>query len=143
MYWDPFEEMREFQKRMNKAFEPFFNRSEMKRLAIDMHSPYSDVIEKDDHVTVRVDLPGVEKEDIVFMVKDSNIEVRAQKKHEVKVKKKGYYRHERSYGGFYRVIPLPSDVNPESAKVEYKDGVLEVRLQKSKAKKVTKKVKVE
>lgn len=143
MYWDPFEEMGEFQRHMNKAFESFFNRPDMKRLAIDMHTPNSDIIEKDDHVIVRVDLPGVGKEDIILTVTDSNIEVRAQKKQEVKVQKKGYYRHERSYGGFYRVIPLPSGVNPDSAKASFKNGVLEVRLQKSKTKKVTKKVRVE
>ncbi|MEM4244874.1 MAG: Hsp20/alpha crystallin family protein [Candidatus Nanoarchaeia archaeon] len=143
MYWDPFDEMREFQKRMNKAFESFFNRPEMKRLPLDIHTPYSDVIEKDDHVIVRMDLPGVEKEDIFLTVTDNNIEVRAQKKHELKVKKKGYFRHERSYGGFYRVVPLPANVNPDSAKAEYRNGVLEVKLQKSKTKKIAKKVKVE
>lgn len=143
MHWDPFNEMREFQRRMNKSFESFFKGSDIGKLNEAMRYPASDVIDKDNHVIVRVDLPGVEKEDVITTVNDNHIEVRAQKKHEVKVKKKGYYRHECSYGGFYRVIPLPSNVDPSSAKAHYKNGVLEVKLIKSKAKKVSKKVKVE
>jgi HSP20 family protein len=140
---DLFEEMREFQKRMNKAFDSFFNRPQMKEFGMNFYNPLSDVIDKGDHVVVHVDLPGVEKEDIVLGVTDTHIEVRAQKKHEVKVQKKGYYRHEHSYGGFYRVIPLPANVDSDSAKAVYKNGVLEIKLQKSKTKKVSKKVKVE
>jgi len=143
MEWDPFDEMREFQKRMNKAFEAFFQRPRMKSLSIGVRSPLSDVIDKGDHFVVRVDLPGVEKEDIILNTSDRSVEVRAEKKHEVKVQKKGYYRHERSYGGFYRVIPLPSYIDPDSAKASYKNGVLEIKVKKSKTKKVSKKVRVE
>ncbi len=143
MYWSPFDEMREFQRRMNKAFESFFSRPDVKRVSFDKDSPLSDVIDKGDRFVVRVDLPGVEKQDIVLNVRENIVEVRAEKKHEVKVQKKGYYRHERSYGGFYRVIPLPSNVDPDSVKTSYKNGVLEIKLQKSKTKKVAKKVRVE
>jgi len=142
MEWDPFEEMHEFQRRMNKAFEAFFSRPHVKSLSLDVHTPLSDVIDKGNHIIASIDLPGVEKEDVILSVSDNKIEVRAQRKHEVKVQKKGYYKHERSYGGFYRIIPLPSSVDPDSAQAVYKNGVLEIKLKKSKSKKVAKKVEV-
>lgn len=143
MPWDPFEEMRGFQRRMNRAFEAFFSRPGMKRFSLEASHPASDVIDRGDHVVVRIDLPGVDKEDIILNITGGSVEVRAQRKQEVKVQKKGYYKHERSYGGFYRVIPLQSAIDPGTAKASYKNGVLEVRIQKSKAKKVSKKVRVE
>ncbi|MFH1332107.1 MAG: Hsp20/alpha crystallin family protein [archaeon] len=143
MEWNPFGEMREFQKRMNKAFEDFFKKPRMKSLSVDAHSPLSDVIDKGNQFIVKVDLPGVEKEDIILNTTERSVEVRAEKKREVKIQKKGYYRHERSYGGFYRVVPLPSFIDPDSAKASYKNGVLEIKVKKSKTKKVSKKVRVE
>ncbi len=143
MEWGPFEEMRELQKRINKTFESFFNKPQVKSLSVNTYSPLSDVIDKEGYILVKVDPPRVEKEDIAINITNQSIEVRAHKKHEVKIQKKGYYKHERSYGGFYRVIHLPSSVDADSAKAVYKNGVLEINLQKSKTKKISKKVKVE
>jgi HSP20 family protein len=142
MYWDPFEDMHEFQKRMNKTFESFFKGVNFKELNAGMTPLKNDFIDKGDYVRVKLDLPGVEKEDVVVTVRDDHIEVRAQTKHEVRVQKKGYYKHERSYGGFYRIIPLSSKVNHDSVKTNYNGEVLEIVLRKSKAKKVSKNVKV-
>lgn len=55
-----------------------------------------------------------------------------------KIEKKGFYREERSYRGFYRAMALPSEVIPEKAKAKYKDGVLELTIPKTEAKKKNK-----
>ncbi len=142
MYWDPFDEMREFQRRTNKEFGSFFSKINRKDLLTDVHSLLNNIVDEGDHIIVKMGLPGVDKENIVLTVTDHSLEVKAQKKHELKVEKKGFYKHERSYGGFYRMIPLPSNVNPESVKSVFKNGVLKIRLQKSKSKKIVKKVEV-
>lgn len=133
-YWDPFEEMREFKKRMDKAFEEFFKKPEVKLLKHEktalpaLREPASDVVVKDGKAVVRIDLPGVDKKDIQLNVTETYVEVKAEKKHEVKVEKKGFFKQERSYAGFYRVIPLPAEVKAEKSEASYKNGVLEVKV---------------
>ena len=61
------------------------------------------------------------------------MEIRARSKFAAEVEQKNYYRRERRYTEFYRVIPLPKNVDPESAKAKYEDGVLEVRIKKKEA----------
>ena len=51
---------------------------------------------------------------------------RGERKKEKEEKKEGYYRAERSYGAFYRTLPLPEGVKVDAAKAAIKDGVLEV-----------------
>jgi HSP20 family protein len=58
-------------------------------------------------------------------------------------KKRGMYRYERKYSGFYRFIALPDGVDTDSIKASYKNGVLEVRVPKTEEKKKSRKVKVE
>lgn len=142
MNWDPIKEMREFQKGINKRFESFFNKPHMKGISTNTHHPASDIIEKEGSIIVKVDLPGIEKEDIEINATPISLEIKAEKKHEIKIEKKGYYKHERSYGGFYRVIQLPSPIDPDSAEAAYKNGVLEVKFKKTKIKRIEKKVKI-
>ena len=68
-------------------------------------NPAADVVETDNEIIVTLDMPGIDKKDIELVVRNDIIEVRAQKKHEIEVKNKGIYRHERSYTGYYRVLP--------------------------------------
>lgn len=147
-YWGPFEEMREFKKRMDKAFEEFFKKPETKLLGHEknlpaLKEPVSDVIIKDGNAIVRVDLPGVDKRDVKLNVTENFVEIKAEKKHEVKVEKEGFFKQERSYAGFYRVIPLPAEVKAEKSKANYKDGVLEIIIPlKERLKKEKKKVEI-
>lgn len=147
-YWDPFEEMKAFKKRMDKAFEEFFKKPEMKLLEHEknlpaLKEPASDVMIKGDEAIVKIDLPGVDKKDIQLNVTENYVEVKAEKEQETKIEKKGLFKQERSYAGFYRVIPLPAEVKAEDADASYKNGVLEVRIPlKEKLKKQKKKIKI-
>jgi HSP20 family protein len=90
-----------------------------------------DVKEDDKTFTVKAEIPGVKKEDIQIDVDDNQVSLRAEVKHE-KEEKKGekVVYSERSYGMVSRSFTLPSDVEAEGAKAEYKDGVLNLTLQK-------------
>lgn len=90
-----------------------------------------DVKEHDKDYTVRAEIPGVKKEDIHVDVEGSHVSVRAEVK-SAKEEKKGERTlySECSYGAVSRDFELPTDVDSEGAKAEYKDGVLNLTLPK-------------
>ena len=94
--------------------------------------PLTDLWEIDDEVITTIELPGVDKQDIDLKIENNRITVKVEKKTENKEKKKGAYRFERSYQGFYRKIELPVDVDSDKAKATYKNGILEIRIPKLK-----------
>ena len=89
-------------------------------------APRVEVIERDNQLTVRADLPGMSKDDVQVDIDDNSLVIRGERKTEHEENEEGYYRSERSYGSFYRQIPLPSGVNTENATAEFRNGVLEV-----------------
>ena len=90
-----------------------------------------DVKEDDKAYTVRADIPGVRKEDIQVDVEGDHVSLRAEVKHE-KEEKKGekILCSERSYGMVSRSFSLPTEVDAQAAKAEYRDGVLNLILPK-------------
>jgi HSP20 family protein len=91
-----------------------------------MWSPSIDVRENDNNLVVSADLPGLNKDDVKVEVSDEGLSIRGERKREHEEKREGYYRSERTYGSFYRVVPLPEGANVEQARANFKDGVLEV-----------------
>ena len=91
----------------------------------------ADLEETDNELIARFELPGVDKKDIQLNITENKIEVKAEKKQEEKIEKKGIYKEERSYTGFYRSFALPGEVVPEKSKAKYKDGILEVAMPKA------------
>jgi HSP20 family protein len=91
-----------------------------------MWSPKVDVLEKDNRLITRVDLPGVKKEDVTVEVKDGRLTLSGERKIEIEEKNKNMYRREREYGSFSRTVPLPPGVKPEDVTATFANGVLEV-----------------
>ncbi len=94
--------------------------------------PASDIYETDKEIVAEIDMPGVDKKDIKVNVTQDGIEVRGQTKSETKDedKKKGMYRFERNYSGYYRYYSLPKNADAEKAACEYKNGVLKIAVPK-------------
>ncbi len=146
MFEDIFEEMRRLQNEINRSFGDFWESDRFKTLpdytgkkrALALRSPLTDLEETDKNIIAKFEMPGVDKKDIQLNITEDKIEVKVEKKQEAKVEKKGFYREERSYRGFYRAMALPSNVIPEKAKAKYKDGILEVTIPKAKVKKKNK-----
>ena len=88
--------------------------------------PEIDVFEKDHRLVTKIDLPGLKKEDVKVEVTDGHLAISGQRKSEAEEKKDDFYRCERQYGSFYRVVPLPEGVKLEDVKATFSDGVLEV-----------------
>ena len=93
----------------------------------------AELYETPSEVVVKVELPGVKKEDTEVVIRDNYLIIRAEKKEEAEENREHLHIRERIYGKFERVIPLPSDVDPDKAKASFKDGVLEIRLPKRRA----------
>ncbi len=92
--------------------------------------PKVDVIDRDEEVVVRAEVPGVEKEDLDVSVSDNAVTIKGQTKREEKEEKGDYYRCEISRGAFTRTVMLPGVVDADKAKAQFKDGVLELTLPK-------------
>jgi HSP20 family protein len=91
-----------------------------------------DVKDTEKEIVVTAELPGVDMKDIEVITNGNSISIKGEKRSEKEEKGKGYYKMERSYGSFYRLIPLPCEVEQENINASYKDGILKVVLAKSK-----------
>jgi HSP20 family protein len=133
--WDPFELLAEIEQDMARLWSeawPLAPRP-FRRLFRAMPramawSPRVDMFQRDGDLIVKAELPGIKKDDIEVTVEDGDLVIRGERKEESEVREEDYYRMERSYGAFYRRLPLPAEVDPDKIKATYTDGVLEVRV---------------
>jgi HSP20 family protein len=75
------------------------------------------------------DLPGLKRDDVKVELTEGLLTISGERKEEKEEKREGYYRSERSYGSFFRQIPLPEGAKTDTAKAEFNDGVLEITMQ--------------
>ena len=92
--------------------------------------PSVDVIDRDDEVVVRAEVPGFRKEDIEVSVSGDMLTLSGKADHEDKEEKGNYYRAEIARSAFSRTIMLPAEVDDSKAKASMRDGVLELTLPK-------------
>lgn len=98
------------------------------RGASSLWSPQVEVFRRGDQLVVRADVPGVNKDDLHVDVEDDVLTIRGERRDEREEREEGFYRSERSYGEFYRAIPLPEGTDAERCEATYENGVLEVTL---------------
>lgn len=96
-------------------------------------SPAVDIVETEDELIVKADLPDVPLEDIDVRVENGTLSLKGERKFEKELADKGYHRIERSYGSFMRTFTVPSSVDTERVSADYKNGVLTVTLPKKEA----------
>lgn len=139
-YLSPFEEMEHWMERFFSSgwpdYDPWslFRRpwpSLLREGALGMRLPKVDVIDRDEEVVVKAELPGVKKEDLEVTLGDDSLTLRAITESETKEEKGQYFRREISRGEFSRTVPLPCAVEGEKAKATFKDGVLEITIPKA------------
>jgi HSP20 family protein len=92
--------------------------------------PKVDIVDREDEVLVRAELPGVDKKDVEVSLTEASITIKGSTKKEEKEEKGDYYRSETMSGAFARTLALPAEVNMEKAQAKFKDGLLEVTLPK-------------
>lgn len=90
--------------------------------------PSVDIAATDKQYTITVEVPGVEENDIALELLDDSLLIRGEKKLEKEEKDKEFYRVERSYGSFRRVLSLPEDADRDSIDARFSNGVLTINL---------------
>ena len=135
--WTPAREMMNLQDRMNRFFTDAYFPSLSKEddFSLGKWHPMVDIYDDDDKIVIKAELPGVDKKDISIDLKDRVLTVKGERSAENEVKQDRYYRRERSYGRFERAFTLPTGLNPDKIKADYKDGVLKVEVRKPEAEK--------
>lgn len=132
--WDPFKELEDVSTRLNRIFGrstlPVESDREMLSMADWM--PSVDISETDNAYLVKAEIPGVSKDDVKVTIEDGMLTLQGERKQEKDEKGKKYHRIERSYGCFMRSFRLPDDADDSAAKAEFKDGMLNITLNKSK-----------
>jgi HSP20 family protein len=104
-------------------FDDFFK---VPAAALRPWSPPVDILETEQELTVRADLPGMKEENIEVKVENGVLTIKGNREFKEEEKNKGYHRIERSYGAFTRAFTLPDTVDPDKVTAEYKNGVLDV-----------------
>lgn len=125
---------------MERMFDDFFGRGWPRRwrfgrmpelsTALEERLPKLDVVDRDDEVLVRAEVPGVNKEDLEVSINGDLFTIKGKTRHETKEEKGDYYRCEVSQGSFSRTVTLPAPVDEGKASAQLKDGMLEVSLPK-------------
>lgn len=130
---DPFGLLRQMTSELDRAFDepywPSFRWTSFPTFTLPeaaAWSPQIDVFERDNRLVTKVDLPGLKKEEVKVEVTDGYLAISGERKSDAEEKKENFYRSERSYGSFYRAVPLPDGVKHEDIKATFTDGVLEV-----------------
>jgi len=138
--WNPTRELMTFpgdvlnmQREINKMFDSFFRGGVVDdgTLATSLWSPAVDVAEHENEYRVKVELPGVSKDDVKITMQDNILTIRGEKKQEKESKESSYHRIERSYGAFQRSFTLPTTVKSDRIEATYKDGILTITLPKA------------
>ena len=128
----PVQEVFDLQGDMNRILSSFFGLVPFKGLARELFwAPPVDLEETKEEVVVRVEIPGIKKEEIKLHVQGDTLTITGERKQETEVKEKTIHRLEGLYGKFQRVLWLPSEVEGSRASATYEAGVLTVRLPKS------------
>ena len=132
---DPFEDMERMFEHMMSSNYPtgWLHPLRMdwpSRLTLEGNTPKVDVIDRENDILVRAEVPGVKKEDIEVTMTDDLVTIRGTAQEEEKREEGDYYYCETSRGEFSRSITLPAHVDGNKAKASYRDGVLELTLPK-------------
>ncbi len=131
--WDPFREVLPLQERMNRLFQetpwtagPW--REEFTSTASFM--PPVDIYEDENHLVLKVEVPGMQEKDIEVSLENNVLTVRGERKLEKEEKEENFHRIERRYGAFTRSFTLPNTVDTDKVNAEYTNGLLHIRLAK-------------
>lgn len=137
--FSPFAMMRRLSEEMDRALTSSFGMSRESEEA-GMWAPAVEVQERNGNLEITAELPGLKKEDVKVQCTEEGIILEGEKRREHEETKGGYHRSERSYGRFYRMVPLPDGADTEKAKADFKDGVLHVTIPVSESKRQAKQI---
>lgn len=129
--WEPFREINSLQREMNRLFDTMSPLRDGDRFELGSFMPAAELNETDDAVDLKVELPGMNAEDIDIQVAADSVSISGERKSESKTEENGVTRSEFHYGSFRRVVPLSTRVDNAKVTAEYNDGILKLHLPKA------------
>ncbi len=126
--WDPFRNVAALQDRINRMFEDSFAQTGRSDDEISAYAwkPNVDIYEVDEGIIIKADLPGVNKEDVSVEVRDNLLTLKGFRLEDPDVGDQCYYCKERGFGTFHRAFTLQYNVQPETIRASFKNGVLKI-----------------
>lgn len=131
-----FHHFSEMQDRLNDVINNFLSNVPMNVPTIPGTSsflmPVMNVSENDNHVNVKVELPGISEKDVTIESINNQLIIKGEKKEEKEEKETNYYVRESSYGSFLRTVSLPFEIDINKSTATFKNGVLHISVEKPK-----------
>jgi HSP20 family protein len=122
--------LRSLQREVDSLFDQFFNRSGDEGSSA-VWAPQTDLVETDEDFQLRLDVPGMSKEDIDINLQNNTLTVSGERTSERTDEGEDYVRVERAFGNFHRTFTLPDAVDHENIEATYEDGVLSINVPKT------------
>jgi len=135
--WNPAKELLNVEREFNRFFNTFGRHFGISSGEIDeefenaVWMPLTDIIEDKDNYVLKLDLPGISKNDVKISYSDGQLMISGERKQEKESKDSKYHRVERSYGKYYRSFTLPQKIQEDKIDAEFKDGQLTITVPKS------------
>jgi len=128
--WNPTREIDTLQREMNRLFDDVFVPTPH-RNGLSSFTPAAELEEKGDTYHLKLELPGIDKEDLDIQVTAEAVSISGKRKSATRTEETGVTRSEFHYGSFQRVIPLPGRIDNQNAAADYQDGILALTLPKA------------
>jgi HSP20 family protein len=132
--WEPFRQystMQDRTNRMNRLFRELLNsEAPEEALTTTSFAPPVDIYEDEHNITLKLEVPGIDENDIDVRIDNNTLTVHGERKIEKEEKEENFRRVERQYGSFTRTFTLPNSVDPGQVSAHYDKGVLTIKLAK-------------
>jgi len=128
--WEPFRDLMAMQDRMTRLFDETLSRIWKEEVPRRVWSPPVDILERENEVILKMDLPEVDQNEIDLKVEENTLIIQGERKFIKESSDANYLQIERPYGTFQRTFAIPRMIDQEKIRAGYKDGVLRVVLPK-------------
>ncbi len=143
--WGPWKEISRIEREMARMFDEFWGSEarglgrlpSSKKAGVPVEreglvgTSLVDLVDKEDSLVLKSEMPGARKEDIKISVTDEEVTLSGKVERKKEEKEENYYYFERVYDEWQRTIPLPVRIKSDKAKAKYENGLLEVTLPKA------------
>ncbi len=130
--WEPFRDLMAMQDRMTHLFDETLTRIWKEEGTQRVWSPPVDILERENEVVLKVDLPETNQNDIEIKVEENTLIIQGERKFSKGGPQENYLQIERPYGVFQRSFAIPRMIDLEKIRAACKDGVLQIILPKKK-----------
>lgn len=136
--FNPMRDLVDFEREFSKMFNSLENRFGISKSKDEndeyenaVWMPLTDIYEDKDKYTIKIDLPGIKKEDVKISYVDGRLSISGERVQESEHKDSKWHRIERSFGKYYRSFNLPEHIQEDKINAEFKDGQLTVSVPKA------------